>query len=219
MLTRKYFAIRNELEKAKKDAYSILDNIERTDKLYPYHTKEHTAEFVLPAALRLADLEGFSLEERLLMGVAAVFHETGMIKDYNKHEISSAEFAESYMGESEYDYTEGGIAIVKNAIKKTDPDKAPESKYSGVLKDADLSYIGGKRYMELQSRLREELEIHPESPNHRKTLDDAEWREFQLDFLNSHKWFTKSAERLYGEIKKENIAKIIEHYKLAPQSL
>src|SRR5688572_22008366 len=53
-----------------------------------YHSYAHTAEDVTAAAERLADMEGLSGEERLLLRTAAYFHDIGFVEQREEHEAA-----------------------------------------------------------------------------------------------------------------------------------
>ena len=51
------------------------------DNLY-YHNIDHTLQDVLPAAIRLAEMEAVSSDDLFLLKTAVLFHDTGFIKQY-----------------------------------------------------------------------------------------------------------------------------------------
>ena len=199
---------------AKQSAYSLLDKL---DSSLTYHNKEHTTNFVVPASLRIADAERFSLEDKFLVGIAAAFHDTGFVKQYNSNEELGANFAEEYMKKSCYTYTRIQVAHVKNAIENTNLKFPPQTKYEKVLRDADLSYFGldnSDLFLQLVVNLQKECKLHPESPLHMASQKNKSWGQLSLKFMLKHRWFTKSAELLYEQNKLNNIIALKEHYHL-----
>lgn len=202
----------SDLEDAKMSAFYLLDKL-NTSKLF-YHRKEHTTDCVFPAALELADAEGFSTEDKVLVCIAAAFHDTGFLNQYSENESIGASFAEVYMRQSKK-FTEDQIMLVKSTIKNTDMKSAPVTKYQKVLRDADLSYMGGEdKFMQWELDLKNELVLHQDSPLHKLSLNDKSWGLVSYNFIKSHKWFTKSAKRLYETNKQMNFEKLKVYYNL-----
>jgi len=202
----------DHLEDAKSAAYAHLDTL---DDSVIYHRKEHTTEIVVPAALKIAVADGFSLEDRVLVGIAAAFHDTGFVRQYNANEPIGAQMAEDYMRASSLGYTEEQIASVKDAIENTNMKNPPQTKYAMVLRDADLAVVGHPDFLQWNTDLKEECKKHPDSPMHEASLDDAKWGRLQLGFLSIfHTWFTQGARSLYEAAKQENIGKFKAAYNL-----
>ena len=123
-ITQKHF------EEALKVAYSYLDQLDNSAVIY--HRKAHTVDCVVPAALEIAQAGGFSLEEILIVGIAAAFHDTGFSKQYNANEPIGAQFAENYMRSSQHSYTEERIQFVTDAIGNTDMKNPPKTRYAQI---------------------------------------------------------------------------------------
>lgn len=197
---------------AKQSAYALLDQL---DSSVIYHRKEHTTDSVVPASLAIAEAEGFSLEDRLLVGIAAAFHDTGFARQYNANEPIGAQLAEEYMRTSQHAYTEGQIAHVKDAIENTNMKSPPKTKYARVLRDSDLAILGHSDFVQWNVDLMEECKLHPESPMHEASLEVTKWAQSQLGFISQfHDWFTEGARSLYEQAKQQNIAAFKTHYQL-----
>lgn len=193
-------------------AYILLDKL---DDSVIYHRKEHTTDSVVPASLNIANVEGFSLEDKLIVGIAAAFHDTGFIRQYNTNESIGAQFAEEYMQTSQYAYTEKQIQYIKDAIENTNMKNPPQTKYAQVLRDADLAILGHPTFIQWNTDLMEECKLHSESSMHEASLDRAKWARSQLEFISQfHNWFTNGARYLYEEAKQQNIVAFKNHYQL-----
>jgi len=193
-------------------AYGLLN---RLDDSIIYHRKEHTTDIVVPAALAIAEAEGFALEEKLLVGIFAAFHDTGFIEQYNANEPIGARLLEEYGRLSDYAFSEEQIQWGKDAIENTNMKNPPQTKYAKVLRDADFAVLGHPDFVQWNTDLKEECKLHPESPMHQASLTDAEWGKSQLGFLLSfHNWFTKGARNLYETTKQQNLAKLKAYYQL-----
>jgi len=204
-------------EDAKEEACVLLDQLGHS---LIYHRKAHTTDSILPAALAIAESEGFSTEDKFLVGIAAAFHDTGFIKQYNANEPIGAEFSENHMRSSRNAYTEEHIRHVKYAIENTDvliSPQSPQTKYARVIRDADLSYFGSPSFdsfFQWNEDLKFEYRIHLESPLHEVSLNDKLWGERALEFISRHDWFTDGAIKLFEQAKQRNLASLKEYYKL-----
>ena len=203
-------------EDAKEEACALLDQLGHS---LIYHRKAHTTDYILPGALKIAESEAFSIEDRFLVGIAAVFHDTGFIRQYNANEPIGAEFSEKHMRSSRNAYTEEHIQHVKYAIENTDiiNPQPPQSKYAEVIIDADLSYFGSPSFdgfFQWNEDLKFEHRIHLESPLHEVSLNDKLWGERALEFISLHDWFTDGAIKLFEQAKQRNLASLKEYYKL-----
>jgi hypothetical protein len=66
--------------------------------------------------------------------------------------------------------------------------------------DADLGSLGSiKAALRGESLRIEKILIK------KKHITIKEWNKINLDFIQNHKYFTKTAEKLFGETKKKNI--------------
>lgn len=205
---------KEHFEEAKRSAYALLDKL--GDSII-YHRKEHTTNSVVPASLAIAEAEGFTSEDKFLVGIAAAFHDTGFVKKYNANEPFGALLAEDYMRVSRHAYSEEQIANVKDAIENTNMKSPPKTKYARVLRDSDLSYIGedSAKFLQWIRDLKEEASLHPESPLHIASRGEKSWGISSYNFITKfHSWFTDGARSLYEQGKKKNIASLKTHYRL-----
>ncbi|QQG38960.1 MAG: HD domain-containing protein [Candidatus Woesearchaeota archaeon] len=198
---------KDHFEEAKEFAYGFLD---RLDKGYFYHGKHHTEKFVLPYTLKIAKKEGFSEEEQYLVGIAALFHDTGFVKRYNKNEPIGAKFAEEYMKKSKFIYTGRHVKLVKKAIFNTNMKGEPPSEYAKVLRDADLIYLGFsfRKFMKVMEDLRREALYHKDSYYHKFAKRKKEWYRNSIKFLKSQRWFTSYSKKMFGKSKERNLVKL-----------
>ena len=86
----------------------ILTRLDRElDPNLTYHSVSHTID-VLESAIRLAELENISNDDKILLQTACLFHDTGMLKTYRGHEEASVEipiyrFMENLNVSAQYD--------------------------------------------------------------------------------------------------------------------
>ncbi len=173
---------------------------------YLYHNFTHTID-VFNNCVEIAEPYNMAENEKEILLLAALFHDTGFINKYEGHEEESAEIAEDYLtGEK---YPQDKISEVKKLIISTKKDIAPSDLCEEILHDADIAHIGKKGFFEKGELLRLELEKVKN-----ETCSDIEWHKRQLDFLGSNKFYTSYARenfemRLAKNIKnqRKNISK------------
>lgn len=165
-----------------------------------YHDIRHTVD-VYTGAMKYGRMEGFSEKDIELLGIAGIFHDTGYIERYEKNEPVGARIAERYMRKEGFGKVE--IRKVKGLIMATQMPQRPRGMMQRVMCDADLDSLGRNDFMGRGNMLRKEIEIR-----RGKRFSDDEWNNIQVNFVSSHKHFTRSAKRLRDAGKRRNIAKL-----------
>ncbi len=174
-----------------------------TDKLskdFVFHDHDHTIN-VTAYATHLAEQKGLSETEREILELAALFHDTGYTEVYEGHEAASLNIARQFM-EAE-GYPTDRLEKVLACIEATHPEQQPRNTLEEVLKDADLSNLGGDQFFPLNARLRQEWEVICQ-----RVYDDQEWLEANEQFLKNHQYFTPEAQKALDKGKKKNRKKI-----------
>lgn len=183
-----------------------------------YHNASHTRE-VVQCAESLADLTGLYAQERELLKLAALFHDTGFQKAYHSNEEYSCEIAAELMAPH---YSDLLIERVQDIIMAT-----KIFTISGVVRqcpgqdllrqlmcDADLYNLGSPDFFDLAHRLRLELGHHA-----KVTMTDLEWFQMELNLLQTHTWATSAAHVLMADQKAANITALeaaVAHLKAHP---
>ncbi|MFH1173744.1 MAG: hypothetical protein V1725_01280 [archaeon] len=200
-------------EDAKKHACALLKML---DISLTYHDLRHTFDMVVPGTQCIAQKEGLSTEEKLLVGIYAAYHDTGFLRLYPGHESASAAFLEEYMRNSQFSFDPVWLEWGKKAILNTDMKTPPQSVFEKVLRDADLCAMGHPEFVAINARFREECKRHPKSAMHDYAIqtDDKCWATVQLPFLVNHQWFTAGAKLLYEEQRIKNIHLFKQAYNL-----
>jgi predicted metal-dependent HD superfamily phosphohydrolase len=188
----------------------ILERLRKElDPRLSYHNVHHTEDFVVPACERLAQLEGLTNEDTIIVVTAALYHDTGFLKQHEKNEPIGVEIAsETLPG---FGYTKQQIAIIQDIILATAVPQSPKTHLEEIMCDADLFHFGQDNLITLSINLWHELLAFG------ARISEQEWFEGTLDFLQSHNYFTKSANLLGNRKKEQNIEKvkrIIEQLKL-----
>ena len=165
-----------------------------------YHGPAHTREEVVPAAERLAGMEGVHGESLHLLLTAAWFHDLGYVEQAVHHELISARMAVEVL--PSFGYTEDQVETVRWAILATALPQSPGNLLEEILVDADMYVLGGENFMQRNHDLRRELAFLG------KTFTDEQWYGGQLKFVERHTYFTASARSLRDAPKAQNIVRL-----------
>ena len=177
-------------------SYLIPQLEEKLAACLTYHNAEHTKE-VIQAAQHIAAFELIDEEELQLLLTAALFHDAGFLEDYDNHEEASAELAKKVL--QEFDYTEEEIDTVCRLIMATKLPHHPANKLEAVLCDADLYYLGTNHYFRIAENLFNELK-------EKGLIKSREaWQKKQIEFLESHRYFTDTGIKEYEFCKQKNL--------------
>jgi ligand-binding sensor domain-containing protein/class 3 adenylate cyclase len=158
-----------------------------TKRLSPklhYHCIDHTSD-VVRAVEHIALTENVTDEGLFLLKTAASYHDAGFVEAYEKNEPVGARLAEEIL--PTYGYSKKHIDLIKELIFVTEIPHKPKNKLEEIICDADLDYLGRDDFHEIADRLRLELREHG------KINSDRLWDEIQVDFLTSHRYFTKTS--------------------------
>jgi len=182
------------IEKVKNYVNILLSPLEH---LY-YHQYNHALD-VMHRALELGKKEGLTEEQLELLALAALFHDTGFVIQYDNNEPIWAKIAKNYL--KAMLYPEEKIAIIENLILATDPNyKTPKNILEQIIKDADLDNLWRDDFLEKLNNLQKELEyiknIKTKDPN---------WIHWTIAFLENQKFSTKTQEKERNQKKQENI--------------
>ncbi len=167
-----------------------------------YHSLAHTKDEVVPAVERLAQLEGITGDDLVLLMTAAYFHDLGFIEQSIDHEDISVRLAEEAL--PKFGFTPDQIGIIKSIIMATKLPQSPHTLLEQIMADADLDVLGRCDYMSRNQALREELVARG------RLMSDEEWVSSQLKFIQTHHYFTQAARNLRGNKKQQNALKLVE---------
>ncbi|WP_041339900.1 HD domain-containing protein [Runella slithyformis] len=165
----------------------ILDKL--TKNLSPtlfYHGPHHTVE-VTEAALKIAEAEGITDEESLiLLKTAALYHDIGFITTYRSHEEEGCRIARLTLPTFGYDAPQ--IEKVCGMVMATKIPQTPHTHLERIIADADLDYLGGVNFWSVADSLYNEL-------REREMVTDIQaWNRIQVSFLTAHAYWTPSAQ-------------------------
>ncbi len=172
------------------------------DPRLTYHSVNHTLD-VFYSAKHLAEMENLEEHDIHLLETAAIYHDCGMLVTYAGHEEASIKIAEDIL--PQFNYSKSDIEVIRNMIITTKLPQSASVHLDMILCDADLDYLGRPDFFMIAHQLRYEwqmMQVHP------TTL--RQWYQIQVDFLNNHKYFTRSAIDLRQDGKLHNLAQINE---------
>ena len=159
---------------------------------------------VVKAVERIALREGVTDEGLFLLKTAAILHDAGFVKQYEHNESIGAQMAADWL--PKYGYTEQHIKTIVELIHVTEIPHRPINKLQEIICDADLDYLGRDDFEEISNKLRKELR------SMKKISSDRQWDEIQIEFLKSHKYFTKTSIDSRKKKKGENLQAVLKRY-------
>ena len=167
---------------------------------YVYHDLGHTLQ-VVEHARQLARLEGLSQEAGQLLELAAWFHDTGYARGPEGHELRSCINAKAFLRPR--GLGDGQLDQVCRAIGATQLPQQPQTLLGQLLCDADMGHLGTKNYWPQCRRVRQELLL-----TKGVVMSEAQWIDFELSFLEKHRYFTESAMGLFGKRKRKHLKQL-----------
>ncbi len=185
---------------------TILDHVKY--KLYTglskdltYHNTNHTLD-VTEQCMAIAKEEGITDVQILMeLQVAAIYHDTGFLFTYNNHEEKSCVIAREEL--PGFGLNEKTIENICGLIMATKVPQMPGNHLQKIICDADLDYLGREDFFETGNNLRLEL------IKYNFISDDHDWEERQLNFLQSHQYFTKTSRQKRGPFEKVFIQQLV----------
>ena len=163
-----------------------------------YHCLEHTRDDVVPAVERLAAAEGVQGEDLLLLRTAAYYHDLGYIERYEQNELISVRMAREAL--PSFGYSPAQIDMIASLIMATAMPQRPETLLEQILADADLDVLGREDFPTRDAALRNELAARGQD------YTEPAWNASQLQFLQTHRYFTAAARSLRDAGKQRNMA-------------
>ncbi len=172
-----------------------------TNKLDPrfvFHNLEHTEE-VADACSRIADHYALGEEDRFVLSIAAWFHDTGYTSGHPEgHEDVSVQIASDFL--HQHNVEETIIQRVNSAIQATKMPQTPLSQVEKIICDADLMHLATEDFNAKNQLLKQERENLLDTK-----ITKKEWRKGNIQFLESHKYFTDYGQQYLEPKKVENL--------------
>lgn len=163
----------------------------------PFHNWQHTLDVVSSSNL-IGNAENLNEREFAVLRIASYFHDVGHLMGAAKHEEISAEYAREFLelqGIAADVILDVCLTILATSLKLE-----PQTKIQKIICDADLAHLGQISFKEKNAKLRQEWILL-------EALDptDREWVLLNIEFLESHSYFTQTAKNLFSKQKKINL--------------
>lgn len=168
-----------------------------TDERLCYHNAAHT-ESVVSWVIQIADHYQLNDEDFFAVCAAAWFHDTGYGLDLNDHEDKSIKIAREFF--AQHRIKAAILDKVIACIEATKMPQNPKGLLESILCDADLFHLGTSDFTEKSKLLRREVEAL-----HNTTIDKTEWRQKNIDLIQSHHYHTDYCQLLLNDSKQENL--------------
>jgi adenylate cyclase len=178
----------------------LEDSVLNTPRL-EYHNVLHSLD-VWNAVMFYSAHENIQRNSRFLLESAAIIHDKILIPGRNDNETRTAIYARNRLPELNYSPAE--TDAVAKLIEATDLKKFPKSHLEQIMRDADVDNLGRKDFLEKNEALYHEIKnsLNPNMTRH-------DWYQGTLNFLKSHEFYTRTAQK-YRNVQKETNIVIIE---------
>lgn len=153
------------------------------DPKFTFHNLHHTQQ-VVAAASEIAAHYNLNEEDRDVLLLAAWFHDTGFRSGHpEEHERESIQVATEFL--NQHGAGADRIQRVSSCIQATRMPQSPLSQVEKIMCDADLYHLGSGDFKKMNGQLRLEQEAYFGKP-----ISKREWRQRNIEFLESHQYFT-----------------------------
>lgn len=186
--------MKNHITRLKK-VYKFAEEFMQENTNWEYHNFRH-AKDVAHAAIRLANGEGVSSQEKFELITASLLHDLVVESNNEYNEEQSSEIAEKILLQIGYSSKE--LGSISKLILATKLPTCPSDKIEEIICDADADNLGREDFLERGEEIRKELGI-PEGKN---------WYQNQIEFLKKHYYYTKTAQELRGEGLQKNMKEL-----------
>ena len=167
---------------------------------YVFHDLQHVKN-VVEAVGVLGTEMNVSPREQHLLTLAAWFHDTGYDEGADGHEERSCKYAVEFF--SKHGLPEQDLDVITRCIMATKLPFRPKDGLEEIICDADLSHLGKKNYWDRCGRLRQELLM-----TRSILMSEQEWMDFELDFMNNHRYFSPAGKELFSQRKAKHIKQL-----------
>ena len=179
---------------------------EELPNTFIYHNFMHTKR-VFKSTKEIIENTEINVNEKEILLLAALFHDTGYTKTREGHEEESVKIATQFLTNEKVN--PNIIEGVNKCIMATKFREIPNSKLGEIICDADTSHFAKKYFNEASEFLRKEYEIQGI-----RTYTAKEWRVENIEVLGQkHRYYTPYAIKHWQLEKDSNLAKLIKKKK------
>ncbi|MEP7268001.1 MAG: HD domain-containing protein [Saprospiraceae bacterium] len=151
-----------------------------------YHGVHHTMD-VMQAGLAIAETEKLSKKDIQLLRLAIWFHDSGFTSTYRGHEEAGCLIAKKMLPKFHFDNED--IEVICGLIRATKIPQTPDTLLERIICDADLDYLGRSDVYEIADTLFQEIK------NKIGPINENDWNDLQISFLEAHNYFTSFAKK------------------------
>lgn len=192
-----------KFSKAVKSAMSYVNNILLPLDEHYYHHYNHALD-VMYRAIYLWEKEWVSDEDIEILILAALFHDTWFIIQYEDNEEFWAKVASNYL--KTILYPKAKISKIEDLIMSTSPYYTePDDILESIIKDADIDNIWREDFFEKWDELRKETETIKNIK-----IKNPDWHHSSLDFIYNSSFHTKTQKEERWKQKEINLKKLEE---------
>lgn len=175
----------------------------RLENELPVNLHFHNLKKTL-AACSTAELigraENLNEEEMLIIRSAAVFLNSGYIKDYSRNEDYRCEFARDVL--PRFKYSEEHLLKICHLLSVSFEKLSPANKLEKILYDTYYDFLGRVDLPELARELFNEQKEYGLAEN------EKDWIEKFIAFIQKHEFFTETANKMRAFPKEEQISRV-----------
>lgn len=184
------------IEKASEFVSQLLN--EKLPSNCIYHNLTHTKR-VFKSTKEIIEHTDVSEENKEILMLAALFHDTGFIHCDDGHEEQSVIISKEFL--EEHNFPDASIEKVAACIRATKMEAQPSNTLEEILRDADASHFAKDYFEEASEFLRLELKLKGI-----KEYSKAKWRKGNIELLkNTHRYYTTYAKEYWTPLKNKNI--------------
>lgn len=137
-----------------------------------------------------------------LLRTATIFHDTGFLWDFDKHEEESIKYTVKIL--PDWNYTKQEIEKITGIINATKKPQKPTNTLEQILADSDLDYLGTESFYKIGNKLYNELLAY------NKISNKEDWDRIQVEFLRNHHYHTPFAIKHREPVKQKYLNEILD---------
>jgi len=165
-----------------------------------YHHYDHALS-VMERSIYLATMEWCNAKDIETIAIAALFHDTGFVIQYENNEVFGAKIARNYL--RTILYPEERIEIIEKLILATNPSTKPTTLLEWIIKDSDMDNLGTWEFFDSSEKIKRELEVMKNIK-----IKDPDWKHASLDIIEWHTYYTDTQIKERHENLVKNTAKL-----------
>lgn len=165
-----------------------------------YHGYHHTLE-VYESARMLARCEGLQGINELRYLTAALTHDIGYIDSLDQHEMAGVEWVRRHL--PDFGYSPKDVDEICLMVEDTIVGRPVRHSMGGLLRDADLDYLGTPDFYRIGRRLFYELKQIGTISN------EWEWNSLQVKFLTQHQYYSRFSLQYREPVKRQYLNELM----------